>query len=345
MAKTLRITTILAALAALGLIILIASKGIASNKEIDKFLASPGIAEQMQSGSGGKSPVEQETPLIRQAKTFALRINPPPPEPVKTQPAPQEAIHPKVEISAKFKLVGTSYHTGDEENSWALIDEVGKGWHWVNQGEKVGYLVIEKIGDGVVLIRDGNNTYELAAERTEKPNYVKSFSGSDAAERTIPDWQGKKIAVKETVSEDKTSTSSTENAQSEPAEDPNIVKKQVQESINWVKQLQENPGSAGMTKEEANELGNLGEFLKTIEAQLPAEANEPNTGAKPGEPKDNNEPRVAMPAKQPPVAVAPGSVGANQDSNSPRINRPVPDPNQAGQNIGPRGLRRIKRTR
>jgi len=274
----------LIALAALGLIIFIAAKGIASDKDMEKFLAAPGIAEQLQAGSAGgeASNLEQDTPLIRQAKQFALRINPPPPpEPVRVE-SPPEAPRPKATITAKFTLVGTSYHTGDEENSWALINEVGKGWHWVKQGEKIGYLVVERIGDGAVLIRDGGNSYELTTEREQKPDYVKSFTGTITSEKTIPAWQGKEGTVTEAVSEDKTSVSSTENTQPVPTESPKPTKEEVQENIDWLKQIQDNPALLGMTAEEAKELGDLGDTLKTLETELKGlESNEPNVAVEP----------------------------------------------------------------
>lgn len=286
MVKTLRITTFLIAAAAVALVIFLAAKGLASDKEIEKFLASPGIAAQLQAGEAGKAAeIGQETPLLRQAKAFALRINPPPPPSV-AQPSPRQEIRPKAVVSAKFKLMGTSYYPGDENSSWALIDEVGKGWHWVRQGEKIGYLVVEKIGDGVVLIRDEENTYELAAEREQKPDYVESFSGNIARERTIPAWQGKESAVTEAISTDRTRDIGTENAQ--PQTEPEITKEQVQENINWLKQIQENPEALGMTAEEANELGDLGEFLKSFETEL--QTAEPNSPAKPNEPNIVSEP-------------------------------------------------------
>ena len=293
MAKTLRITTFCIAVLALALIILIAARGLASSKDFEKFLAVPGVAEQLVAGSAGSkaTDVGQVTPLLVQAKGFALRINPPPPPaPVRQEPPPEQ-VHPKVEISAKFTLVGTSYHTGDEANSWALINEAGKGWHWVKQGEKIGYLVVEGIGDGVVLIRDGANTYELSAERQQKPDYVKSFTGT-TSEKTIPAWQGKKSAVTEAVSADRTSVSSTENA----AEAPKPTKEEIQENINWIKQIQENPQSAGMTAEEAKELGDLGDMLKGLETEAKTtESNEPNAPVEPNSVKikDANEQKSA----------------------------------------------------
>ncbi len=314
----------LIALAALGLIIFIAAKGIASDKDMEKFLAAPGIAEQLQAGSAGgeaSNNLEQDTPLIRQAKQLALRINPPPPpQPVKVEPPP-DAPRPKATITAKFTLVGTSYHTGDEKNSWALINEVGKGWHWVKQGEKIGYLVVEGIGDGVVLIRDEGNTYELVAERQEKPDYVKSFTGTITSEKTIPAWQGKEGTVTEAVSEDKTSVSSTENTQPVPTESPKPTKEEVQENIDWIRQIQENPASLGMTVEEAKELGDLGDMLKTFETELKGlEPNEPNVAVEPNS------------VKIPNVAVEPNSVKI-KDVNSSGRSPPQPDEQKSSSEI------------
>ena len=323
----------LIALAALGLIIFIAAKGIASDKDMDKFLAAPGIAEQLQAGSvgGEASNLEQDTPLIRQAKQLALRINPPPPpEPVRAEPPP-DAPRPKATITAKFTLVGTSYHTGDEENSWALINEVGKGWHWVKQGEKIGYLVVERIGDGVVLIRDEGSTYELVAERQEKPDYVKSFTGTITSEKTIPAWQGKEGAVTEAVSEDKTSVSSTENTQPVPTEEPKPTKEQVQENIDWIRQIQENPASIGMTAEEAKELGDLGDTLKTLETELKGlEPNEPNVAVEPNSVKIKD---VNSSGRSPPQS-------DEQKSSSEITEEQRAEPNKAAPGPSKRRLRR-----
>jgi hypothetical protein len=288
MVKTLRITTILIALAALGFIIFIAAKGIASDEGIEKFLAAPGVAEQLQAGSPGQkaSDGEQETPLIRQAKSFALRIDPPPPPaPVAPKITAQNNVSPspKVAVAAKFTLIGTSYYAGDEKNSWALINEVGKGWHWVKQGDKAGHLIVEKIGDGVVLIRDGSNTYELSAERKQKADYVKSFTGIVASGKTVPVWQGAENAVTQVEALEQSPISSTETTQTVQTVSPEVTKENVQENIEWVKQLQKNPESLGMTAEEVKELDGLGEMLQTLEAEVKTiESNEPNAAGESG---------------------------------------------------------------
>ena len=107
-------------------------------------------------------------------KAFALRINPPPPpkpKPVQSQRTPSRP-QPKGEVAAKFNLIGTSYYQLSPDNSWALINEVGKGLHWVKQGGKVGYLVIEKIEDGLVVIKDKDRTETLYVPIAEKKSLL-----------------------------------------------------------------------------------------------------------------------------------------------------------------------------
>ena len=333
------------AVAALGIIIFIAAKGIASDKGIEEFLAAPGIAEQLAGSAGKGAVIEQDTPLIRQAKAFSLRINPPPPPApvVKTEPTPEE-IRPQATITAKFTLVGTSYYAGNEKDSWALINEVGKGWHWVKEGEKIGYLVIEKIGMGAVLIRDGSKTYELTAESQQKPDYVTSFTGA-VESKAIPAWQGKEIVQPETEAAltDQNSVSSTENVQPEPNLEHQPTKEEVQDNIDWLKQIQENPEKLGVTPEEANELKDLGEILKSFETQIP-EANEPNAADKSNSPNAVDKPKEPNAVDKPSPTKAPDA----NEKQTPKINRPVPkrqEPNQPENNSGPREPRRIRRTK
>ena len=312
MVKTLRITTALVAILALAFIIFIAAKGIASDKDIEKFLKTPGVAEQLRTGSTGNKAIDtdQDTPLLRQAKALALRINPPPPPPPVQSPS-ELPVRPKVEVSAKFTLVGTSYYPSDVANSWALINEVGKGWHWARQGEKVGHLMVEKIGDGIVLIRDGSETYELTAERKQKPDYVKSYTGPADSNKTIAPWRSTETPATLPESQQQNPVPSTENTQTVPPPEPKVTKEDIQENINWMKQLQENPESLGMTAEEAKELEGLGEVLNSLEAELKSiDSNEPNTvnGLGSTQIEDANKqkkPEIAKPQQSEPNKTAP----------------------------------------
>jgi hypothetical protein len=178
MVKTLRITTIIAALLAAGILIFPAVFGARGDKAIEEFLKSPGAIEKFQRARGDHQAEGegQISPLVKQARAFALYLNPPAPKrpaisrPSRVRPAPR----PKV-TSAKFKLLGTSFYALHPDLSLALIDEVGKGIRWVRQSGRVGHLVIEQIKDGLVVVKDGERTFEVAVvERPKKVNLIKS---------------------------------------------------------------------------------------------------------------------------------------------------------------------------
>jgi hypothetical protein len=312
MLKTLQITSIAITIAAIGLIIF-ALAGSASDAKTDKLLSSPGVAEQLQASYAGKSTSEQnrDTPLMRQAKAFALRIDPPPP-PAPPQPIqrPNEPIRPKVDVSAKFTLVGTSYNVGDEANSWALINEVGKGFHWVRLGGTVGHLKIEKIGSGSVLIRDGEKTYEMSAERTQKADLVQSYTGSIPSISAPDIWKG----VEKPVIKPENAQIQEQPIPESQAPEPN--KADIQANIEWIRQMKENPESLGMTAEEAKELEGLGDMLKSMEAEQQqldsntAGSSEPNATNKPVE---NTSPAAdANTGQQPPTMQRPGDANNNE---------------------------------
>jgi hypothetical protein len=182
MIKTLRITSIIVAVLAIVSFALPAAFGFRGDKQIEQFLNSAGVIEGFKEAKGEKSGDSQGevSPLVKQAEAFALYLNPPP----KLAPAPSASVaksepRPEGPVAAKFKLVGTSRHMLQPELSLALIDEPGKGLYWVRQSSKVGHLIVEQIRDGVVVIRDGQSTFELVAERPEKRSLLKTKTSSD----------------------------------------------------------------------------------------------------------------------------------------------------------------------
>jgi hypothetical protein len=197
MVKTLRITTITAALLAAGFLVFPAVLEARGDKAIEEFLKSPGAIEKFQRARGDQAEGEgQISPLVKQARAFALYLNPPAPKrpprtatrPSKSRPAPR----PKV-TSAKFKLLGTSFYALHPDLSLALIDEVGKGIRWVRQSGRVGHLVIDQIKDGLVVVKDSGRTFEVAVvERPKKVNLIKSstLDKTDAKAALQPGWQG-----------------------------------------------------------------------------------------------------------------------------------------------------------
>jgi hypothetical protein len=62
--------------------------------------------------------------------------------------------------------------------SLALIDEPGKGLHWVRQSSKVGHLLIEQIKDGLIVVKDGKGTFELEAEQKPEISLLEGAPGA-----------------------------------------------------------------------------------------------------------------------------------------------------------------------
>ncbi|MGA2680115.1 MAG: hypothetical protein ABSF37_12575 [Sedimentisphaerales bacterium] len=171
MIKTLRITSIIAAIAATGLLVLPAVYGVRSNPKIEELLKSPGIVEKFTSAKGQQASKDQSqnSPLVKEALALTKIINPPPPpkpEPA-TQPSGPSQPAPSVPVTAKFDLVATSYFASHPEQSFVLIDEPGKGQHWVKQGSTVGHLTIETVKDGSIVLRDGQRTSEMTVKVQE----------------------------------------------------------------------------------------------------------------------------------------------------------------------------------
>ena len=179
MIKLLTIGSYLMALIAVGFILMPLTMGMRSDGKVEEFLNKPGVIETFEKSNVSKNAktTTAKSAIERQAESFAKYLNPPEPKQPsrqrtnKTSPRAQ-AVRPKT-VNAKFKLVGTSFHSSNPSLSLALIDEPGKGKHWVRQSDKVGHLVIEEIKNGVVVIKDGTRTYDMAAQKPKRLNLLK----------------------------------------------------------------------------------------------------------------------------------------------------------------------------
>jgi len=179
MIKTLRITSIAAAVLAGILFVFPVVFGVRSDGQIEQFLNSAGVIAKFREAAGNKAKESESevSPLVKQAEAFALYLNPPVrPKPVAQAPTVTPVVRPPAPVSAKFTLVGTSFYQSRPEQSLAFIDEPGKGLHWVRQSGEVGRLVIEQIKDGVVVVRDGQRTFEIVAE--QRPTGISLLEGS-----------------------------------------------------------------------------------------------------------------------------------------------------------------------
>jgi hypothetical protein len=170
MIKTLRITSILAVALAVVLVVFSVVFGVRSDTDIVKLLDEPNIIEKFNKSSGNKTTRGSSdiSPLVQQAGSFALYLNPP--KPIASRPTISRtgAVTRPPSATPKFKVLATSYCKNRPEQSIALIDEPGKGLNWVRQSGTVGHLFVEEIKDGIVVVKDGNGTFELIAE--QKPH-------------------------------------------------------------------------------------------------------------------------------------------------------------------------------
>lgn len=194
MIKTLRITSIIAAILAAGFIAFPMVFGFRSDEDIERFLNSPSIIDKYRQAGGEKLELNVDTsPLVAQAMKFASYINPAKPVPVARQPAVKEPIGtkpppPEPEITtAKFKVVATSYHESRPDMSVALIDQPGAGRRWVREGTEVMHLTIQQIKEGVVVVKGGQGVFELAVPKVREVNLLDDGSPSaDSATTTVP---------------------------------------------------------------------------------------------------------------------------------------------------------------
>jgi len=170
---------------ALALITLSASFGFGDDPEVEILLLAPSACTDWQTRAKSQDSARDrlsKSPLIREAERFALFLNPPQAAKAmvpthrpsastsrtRTASAPNPALRPR-ESTAKFTLHATSYYASSPEESMALIDEPGKGLHWVRQGTQVGYIVIHEIKRGMIFLRDGNRVQEMRVEAVKTP--------------------------------------------------------------------------------------------------------------------------------------------------------------------------------
>ncbi len=195
MIKTLRITTIVAAFLAVIFFVLPVVFGGRSDKKIEQFLNSAGIVEQYNKATDNKEKTSQNqiSPLITQAEAFAKYLNPPPKPKPATPIVPKPAVSPpkpRGPVTAKFTLVGTSVHEAQPELSLAFINEPGKGLRWIRQGSQVEHITIQQVKDGIVVVQDGQRTFEIAAQQKpersllESPSPAPVFRQEDAGATT-----------------------------------------------------------------------------------------------------------------------------------------------------------------
>jgi RNase H-fold protein (predicted Holliday junction resolvase) len=169
MIKTLRITGIIAAILAGILFVFPVVFGVRSDEQVQQLLSSPTVIDKLSKAKTDKTATNEDAarsgPLVKQAQAFALYLNPP--ESKKSSASQRGGTPtPRGPVEAKFTLMGTSFFAAHPELSLAFIDEPGKGFRWVRQSSQIGHLVIEQIKDGLIVVRDGQRTYDIAVQKS-----------------------------------------------------------------------------------------------------------------------------------------------------------------------------------
>jgi hypothetical protein len=182
MIKTLRITSILAAVLAItlvGFFIFRIVHGAQGNSPVREFLNSPTVVEKFKTAEGNRAKTRssQISPLVQQAQAIALYLNPPAPRGMQNIRSGPGGTGLQTNVTPKFKVLGISFYEQNPALSMALIDEPGKGKHWVKQSTQVGHLFVKEVQNDLVIVQGGTETFKLAAER-EAPKPKSPVSSS-----------------------------------------------------------------------------------------------------------------------------------------------------------------------
>jgi hypothetical protein len=204
MLKTLKITSIIAVIAAICGTAALVFMGLKENPKVKAFRDTPGVVDRFKGQVKGQTDEEAKmSPLVAQAKAFALRIDPPPPPkpPAPKPPAPPTEVArttppkpviptPKVQTTVKSDLLATVVYKSAPEKSLALLATTGGKQEWFRQGEKVGHLEIKEIRDGsVVFTQAGQNPQEkFVPQKTQVKSLLKSELKSEKAVSAAPGY-------------------------------------------------------------------------------------------------------------------------------------------------------------
>jgi hypothetical protein len=285
MIKTLRITSVVAAISAVILFIFPVVFGGRSNEHIEGFLNSPSVIEKFNTAMGNqaKTSKSQSSPLVQQATAFASYLNPKPKDISATRDR-GATTSLSLPVTPKFTVVAISYYEAQPELSLALIDEPGKGLSWVRQSSKVGHLVIEQVRDSLVVVKGGKETFELAVEERRQKSLLE---GAFPVPKKASDQIGSKST---STAPGRTITGVTRTGSSPPPQQSRTEKnRRLEEFADKLKEIQtsfksdktdsgrsaeekaalmdkliSNFRSSRVGTEEAKKLGDLGKQLKNV---------------------------------------------------------------------------------
>jgi hypothetical protein len=315
MIKTLRITSVVAAILAGVFFVFPVVYGVRSDERIDGFLKQPSVREKFEDVADNKAKAVESrvSPLVEQAEAFALYLNPLKTTVEKTSMgAKATSISSKLAVTPKFPVYATIFYPENPDLSQALIDEPGRGRHWVRQSSKVGHLFIEQVKDGLVVVKGGQETFELEIEKVPETRSLTrtspisslrrgqspSMPASPVSGRTATGYRRTNMPRKIQSDDDDEKmdqfvdrlkdlkrNSASDKTNSGLSDEERAARDE--ERAARIEELISKFKSTRVSAEESKKLGNMGEELKDIQDDKdssPSEADEDNEEASPSEP-------------------------------------------------------------
>jgi hypothetical protein len=281
MIKTIRLAAIVLVVCAASALVLAIVLGLRPDQEKLKILAQKGIVEQFRS-KASTSVKPKTTPLMAQAELTAKRFNPPPkPKPVDPDNpgAPGSSAKnyaPPPPPPPQFEVVATCFNPQEPQKSYALLNQPGKGFFWVKSGDEVSRASIKQVLAGKIVTSDGK---EYAVPVVQKVNLLKpgsampagyekntlsvsSASASPALAAKFGAAGGTRLTTAAMAVEKSPAMGSQTSSAEQASYEPTAEEKKA--TADFLKQVMADPEAMGVTKEEAAQLGDLGQYLKDI---------------------------------------------------------------------------------
>jgi len=283
MINTLRIISFITAVLAVVFFVFPFVYGVNSDERVKEFLKTPEIREKFENAADSRINKNKDltSPLVQQAQAFASYLNPKSDERRSPGVYSRSKTKPALPVTPKFKLRCTSYCENDPNMSLALIDEPGKGRHWVKQSTKVGHLLIEQIQDGQVVVGGGKEPFTLVIEESTIKNVSTTSKRTDNQTRFR---SGSTPSERRSSSISRPSTTLIKTEKQEPDEDERDARARAlieklrtlqkstvsdktagsddKEKAARIERLISQYQSTRISPEEAKKLGNLGKTLK-----------------------------------------------------------------------------------
>lgn len=312
MIKTLRITSVIAAILAGIFFVFPVVYGIRSDESVDEFLKLQSVREKFENAVDNKAKTgdNRESPLVEQAEAFALYLNPLQPKVQKTPMGTKTTIASKLPVTPKFKVFATSYCAENPTLSQALIDEPGKGRYWIRQSGKVGHLLVEQVKDGLVVVKGGEETFELKIEQEPATGSIKTATKT-APTSSINSRQSHLVSTKPPAGRSNTAFRRTTNIpqklpinrddekmdqlvdklkdlQKSAASDETNSELDTKERAARIEELIAKFKSTRVSTEESKKLGKMGEKLKDEGQDTNPSPSEPDTDKEEDSPSEPN---------------------------------------------------------